>query len=45
MYSKKDILINDLDIASFEEVMNDNRSFCGIYCSFLSNYQIFISIC
>ncbi len=43
----KDGIINsDLDTADFEEVMlNDHRSFCGIFCSFLSNFQIYISIC
>lgn len=43
----KDGIINsELDTADFEEVMlNDHRSFCGIFCSFLSNFQIYISIC
>ena len=36
----------ELDTADFEEVMlNDHRSFCGIFCSFLSNFQIYFSIC
>ena len=37
---------SELDTAEFEEVMlNDHRGFWGIFCSFLSNFQIYISIC
>jgi hypothetical protein len=43
---KKGAINSDLDNADFEEVMlNDHRSFCGIFCSFLSNFQIYVSIC
>ena len=36
----------ELDSADFEEVMlNDKRSFCAIFGSFLSNFQIYISTC
>ena len=36
----------EIDEADFDNIMlNDNRSFCGIYCSFLSNRQMFVSIC
>ena len=45
-FEKKGAINSDLDNADFEEVMlNDHRSFCGIFCSFLSNFQIYVSIC
>lgn len=45
-FEKNGLIIHNLDIANFEDVIiNDHRSFCGIYCSFLCNFQIYMSIC
>ena len=45
-FEKAELIDNNIDTADFEEVMlNDHRSFCGIFCSFLSNFQMYVSVC